>query len=212
MRPGGSPAGAWRLNRRVLPPAGYFSRAGKVTKSAPKPRFWNPFRSTSGVFGKPYPKCRIVSPSAPLPLILQNFRCMLLTFGTMWASSPTNNERTLFNFRRGRCPHRPAISANVPAFQSVSGSGANAETILHLRPFAWNFQTCGTRYNDIPMCGARLGSQETLVSCGVLWVLSFTGERKYPAGGTYRATSVAPPKILLKFFKTGSQFSLGVLQ
>ena len=32
-----------------MPPAGYFSRAGKVPKSAPKPRFWNPVRSTSGV-------------------------------------------------------------------------------------------------------------------------------------------------------------------
>ena len=32
-----------------LPTAGDFFHTGKVTKSAPKSRFWNPFRSTSGV-------------------------------------------------------------------------------------------------------------------------------------------------------------------
>ena len=41
-------------------------------------------------------------------------------------------------------------------------------------------------HNYFPMCGARLGSQETLASCGVLWYLSFAEERKYPAEGSKR--------------------------
>ena len=44
-----------QMNRRVLPPAGYFFRAGKVPKSAPKPRFWNPFWS-AGRGGRTQPK------------------------------------------------------------------------------------------------------------------------------------------------------------
>ena len=36
-----------------------FPAPGKVPKSAPKPRSWNPFRSTSGGFSRTRPKCSI---------------------------------------------------------------------------------------------------------------------------------------------------------
>ena len=69
----------------------------------------------------------------------------------MWASAPTTLNEPL---RRGRCPHRPAIGANTPTFQTVSGSGASAETILHLMPLAWNSQPCGTHPNSL-ICAWR---------------------------------------------------------
>lgn len=64
----------WRLNWLGLPPAGYFSYAGKVTKSAPKPRFWNPFPvGKRGI-------CRTIP----------------ITLGPTWASAPTMiNETSL---------------------------------------------------------------------------------------------------------------------
>ena len=48
-----------------------------------------------------------------------------------------------FTLRRGRCPHRPAKGETTPAFQSISGSGAGAETILHLRPLAKSSKRVG---------------------------------------------------------------------
>ena len=37
----------------------------------------------------------------------------------------------------------------VPIFQSVSGSGAGTETILHLRPLAKHSQSRGTHHNNL---------------------------------------------------------------
>ena len=86
--------------------------------------------------------CRIDFRSAPLPLIVQNCRCIRLTFGTMWAS--------------------PAIGETVPIFHTISGSGAGAEndSSFHApciaRPNVW-----GSPQHPAT-CGARGGSPETI--------------------------------------------------
>ena len=66
------------------------------------------------------------------------------------------------SFRRGDAHIAPPIGAQSPIFQNISGSGAGAETILDLMPLAWNLQTCGTHFNNLPRCGAREGSPETI--------------------------------------------------
>ena len=106
--------GGCRLNWLGLPPAGYFSRAGKVTKSAPKPRFWNPFPVGKEGFGRTIP----------------------ITLGPTWASAPTDKRNVSSGGVGGDVHIAPLIGANTPAFRTVSGSGANAEAIPHLRPFA----------------------------------------------------------------------------
>ena len=107
---------------------------------------------------------------------------MLLSFGPSRTPAPTTGTYSCGLLRRGRRPRRPAIGANIPTFHTISGSGASAETILHFMPLA-KFPAVWHAPQQPETCGARLGSQETLVSCGVLWVLSFAGERKYLAEG-----------------------------
>ena len=55
-----------------------------------------------------------------------------------------------------------AIDADAPTFQTISGSGAEVETILHLMPLAKHSQPCGMHYNNYSMFGARGGSPETI--------------------------------------------------
>ena len=45
---------------------------------------------------------------------------------------PAVRPECFFQLRRGRRPRRPAIGETAPTFQSISGSGAEGETILNL--------------------------------------------------------------------------------
>ena len=133
-----------------------------------------PFSSTSGIFGKTVPKLRIVSASAPLPLIFQNVGVH---------SSYVRGDVGIASYGITRRIPVERGGARTGNFAQSAAAAQKGRRYYNLRPLAWNLQTCGAHHNNLPMRGARLGSQETLVSCGVLWVLSFAGERKYLAEG-----------------------------
>ncbi len=137
---------------------------------------------------------RIVSPSAPLPLNMQNVgvfapiegrrrrrplrrlkgasgrttgRCghrplqcsagmrRYLRRGT-WA--PPYNVLSV-EFCGADCPHQPENGRSMHRkFCTLSGSGANAETILHFMPLARNLQTRGMHPNNLKRTGRAKGS------------------------------------------------------
>ena len=54
---------------------------------------------------------------APLPLAVQSFRYMRLTFGPMWGSAPTNNKRTPYSTSVGGDAYiAPPIGENASIF------------------------------------------------------------------------------------------------
>lgn len=120
------------MNWLGLPPAGYFSRAGKVTKSAPKPRFWNPF---------PVGKRGIC-------------RTILLRSGRRGHRTYNDKRNVSSGGRRGDAHIAPLIEANTPTFRTVCGSGANAEAIPHLRPFAKSSKRVGRTPTILNVRGA----------------------------------------------------------
>ena len=114
---------------------GYFSRTGKVPKSAPKPRFWNPFRSTSGV-----------------------------------------------SVGRG---------LNV-----VSASVLRRDDTTFKAPCKI-LQTCGTCYNNCPVCGTRLGYTPSCQPIPVHFVAA------------NRDTSSKPPRFIRRWRRFGDFQNLG---
>ena len=169
-------AGVWRLNRRVHASGGVLFPRGKSTQKRAKTKVLESFPVDKRFFGKTRPKLSIVSRPAPLPLIFQNVGDAVF-------------------FRSGRRGRRPLRRMKKFARQSVGGgvpdAPRSAKQPLHFErsaaaaqkirrsyiscPLHGTPQPCGTHLNNLPMRGARLGSQETLVS--------FAEERKYPAGG-----------------------------
>ena len=177
-------AGVWRLNRRVHTSGGVLFPRGKSTQKRAKTKVFESFPVDKRFFGKTRPKLSIVSRPAPLPLIFQN----------VGAVSPIAGRRGRRPLRIDRQTSSSVVGAGVPDgpnertphplhFERSAAAAQKIRRSYISCPLHGTPQPCGTHLNNLPMRGARLGSQETLVSCGVLWVLSFAEERKYPAGG-----------------------------
>ena len=114
-------------------------------------------------------RCSIVSAPAPLPLTFQNFRCILLLFGPSRTPAPTTSEEVCRSTRWGRRPRRPATGAKISTFCTVSGSGAEQQTMLSL----------GHGLPKIPLIGGK-GSPETIRFLARFWYLFPRGKR-YPS-------------------------------
>ena len=104
-------------------------------------------------------KCRIVSAPAPLPLIFQNVGVH---------SSYVRDDVGIV----------PPIGATAPTFRTVSGSGAEAETIQNL---GYGLQRI--------LLTDRKGSQETIRFLAHLWVLSVRTESTPPEAGQADSTT-----------------------
>ena len=113
-----------------LPTAGDFSHAGKVTKSASKPRFWNPFPADRRGSRRPMPtSARTQEPRA----------------------------ENSAHLRRGRRPRRPEQKYThlyISHRQRQRRRSRDDSTFYAPCKF---LQTCGTHYNKHPVCGARKG-------------------------------------------------------
>ena len=109
-------------------------------------------------------KCRIFSAPAPLPLIFQNVGVHS-------------------SYVRDDVGIAPPIGATAPTFRTVSGSGAEAETIQNL----------GYGLPRILLTD-RKGSQETIRFLAHLWVLSVRTESTPPEAWTRRFNLQSPPR------------------
>ena len=76
---------------------GYFSHAGKVTKSAPKPRFWNPFPADRRGSRRPMPTS---------------------------ARTQESRAENSAHLRRGRRPRRPEQKYTAPLYFTPSAAAA----------------------------------------------------------------------------------------
>ncbi len=101
--------------------------------------------------------------------------------------APPSDRNASSNLCRGRRPRRPAIGANAYTFQTVSGSGAERKSILHL----------GTVL-QIPYLLTGKEVKKPSVSCASL--VTFCAHRKSPAGGM---DTPIPPPILSEIHPCG---------
>ncbi len=87
---------------------------------------------------------------------MQNIRHVLLTFGTMWASSPTTMAKPFFNLRGERCPHRPRSAHNLLYFRSLAAATQQQRRYYISYPLHRTYRRVG-RTSQAPRCGARQG-------------------------------------------------------
>ena len=118
--------------------------------------------------------------------------------GTRRATWGPPYRMVLESVRRGRCPHRPATvdAGFIPVPPHERGAEIDAESIRK-QGLVCNIRLRKVKIADdfTPICAK---DSKTIGFGGVLWVLSFAEERKYPAGGKER---IATPVTSV----TGSQ-------
>ena len=112
-----------------LPTAGNFSHAGKVTKSAPKPRFWNPFPADRRGSRRTIPTSACGNHAPKIPHI---------SVGAGVHDGLSKSTPHLYISHRQRQRRRSRDDSTFYA------------------PCKF-LQTCGTHYNKHPICGARKG-------------------------------------------------------
>ena len=115
--------------------------------------------------------------------------------GAMWASPPTKFDAGFLPFPQGLMPTsaRKRKDSESPTLRTISGSGASAETILHLRPLAKHSQTCGMHPNGLNSTGRAKDVQKPWFLVH-LWLLSGQSESNPPE--TYRHPKFAQSPIL----------------
>ena len=156
--------GLWERRNLFCPPGGALFPHRKSTQKRAKTKVLESFPANKRGIYRTMSNCRIDFRSAPLPLIVQNCRCIRLTFGTMWASPRDRRNSSYISHQQWqRQRRRERFYISCPLHSTPKRVG--------LTP-----TTCNVR-------GARRKSRNHPVSGGVFFILFAAVGKKYVAKG-----------------------------